>query len=604
MRKETKLTGITIVPGKGLGKAYFIGRASQQTSVVSISRQDVGDQIMRFNEIRESAKEDYRTYSRTMNGSNGGAKHESFDSSILNIYQHILDDPAFIGQVVETITTKLFDLETAIRLVSNDFIKRFDAAGTSYFKERSSDMVEICEKLISYIYQDEGRAKTFLEPIVLVVPRTFTPSDLLSYDISKIQAVVSASGGNTSHAAILARSYSIPVVSDIQKINENIRPGDELYVDATKATVIVRPSATIVSRYSKAKPENELLDQLSAKWNRPVYTRDGIKIDVLANISLSEDVDIANQCGSDGVGLVRTEYLLSNRKDFPSDEVQIEYYDKILRKNGRKECTIRMMDIGGDKIPAFFNMPAEFNPFMGWRAIRILLERKELFESQARAIMQAGRKYNYSIMLPMVTTLQEWLEAKAFIQKVAVKYNEKMPRIGVLFEVPLAILEMDTFMKEIDFASIGTNDLLQYLSAADRNNPKVNYLYNPIEPAFLRILKTAINTSKDNGKPLSICGEMAGNPFHTVLLIGLGLKRFSVIPRNIPIIKELVSSISFAEAQEAVSHMEAIESPEEVIRWVRRVNKRLAGDVLQKLPTVMVDTGESAAYTHPALKVL
>jgi phosphotransferase system enzyme I (PtsI) len=596
MRKEIKLTGMTIVPGRGLGKAYFTGRASQQSSAVSISRQDVGDQIMRFNEIREKAKETYRQYTKNLDGS------VSFDSSILNIYQHILDDPAFIGQVVETITTKLFDLETAIRIVSNDFIKRFEAAGTSYFKERSSDMVEICEKLITYIYADEGRAKTFIEPIVLVVPRTFTPSDLLSYDITKIQAVVSASGGNTSHAAILARSYSIPVVSDIQKINEFIRPGDELFVDANKSTVIVRPSAAIVARYGKMKPETDVLEKLMAKWNRPVYTRDGIKIDVLANISLPEDVEIANACGSDGIGLVRTEYLLSNRHDFPSNEVQLEYYEKIFRNNGHKECTVRMMDIGGDKVPEFFNMPNEFNPFMGWRAIRILLDRKELFESQLRAIMSAGRKYSYSIMLPMVTTLQEWVEAKVFIEKTAQKLGEKTPPCGVLFEVPLAILEMATFMKGIDFASVGTNDLLQYLSAADRNNPKVNYLYNPIEPAFLKIIKTAINISKDNGKPLSICGEMAGNPFHTILLIGLGLKRFSVIPRNIPIIKELVSNISFAEAQEAVSHMEAIESTEEVIRWVRRINKRLAGEVLLKLPTVMVDTGESATYAHASIK--
>jgi phosphotransferase system enzyme I (PtsI) len=229
-------------------------------------------------------------------------------------------------------------------------------------------------------------------------------------------------------------------------------------------------------------------------------------------------------------------------------------------------------------------MPVEYNPFMGWRAIRILLERKDLFETQLRAIMIAGERSNYKVMFPMVTTLAEWLEAKKIVKSVSKKLGLKMPELGVLFEVPLAILEMETFMKEIDFASIGTNDLLQYLSAADRNNPKVNYLYTPIEPAFLKILKSAIDVCKDNGKSISICGEMAGNPVYTVLLVGLGLKRFSVIPKNIPIIKELISNISFMEAAESASHLPAIESSSGISRWIGRVNKEMAGEILDKIP--------------------
>ena len=575
MRNVNKLTGITIVPGKGLGKAFFVGRALQQTSTVSISRQDVGDQIMQFNEIREKAKADYRQFL---------AEESSGSSSILHIYEHILDDPAFIGQVVETVSTKLYDLDTSIRLVSNDFIKRFNSAGTSYFKERSSDMVEICEKLVSYIGQDDGRARTFIDPVVLVVSRMFTPSDILSYDKSMIQAVVTASGGKTSHAAILARSYSIPVVSGIPNLSDHIHPGDQIYVDADKGHVFVRPTSAIVGKLSKRKLYDDTLEELKAKWQRPVYTRDGVHIEVLANISLPEDVDLANEFGADGIGLVRTEYLLSNRKNFPSEDIQYAYYREIFEKMGSKHSVIRLMDIGGDKVPAFLDMPAEYNPFMGWRAIRIFLERKELFKAQISSIMKAGKKHDYSVMLPMVTTLQELLVAKAFIAEVAEGMGVPPPKCGVLFEVPLAILEMDTFMKEIDFASIGTNDLIQYLSAADRNNAKVNYLYNPIEPAFLRIIHTAMATCNDCGKPVSICGEMAGNPFHTILLVGLGLKRFSVVPRNIPILKELISRISHAEAAEKVSHIDAIKSTEGMYEWLLNLNRRMLGDILDKLP--------------------
>jgi phosphotransferase system enzyme I (PtsI) len=583
MKKETKLLGIPVVSGWGMGKAYFVGRVVPQISTVSISRQDLGSEIMRFNEIRERAKLEYRQLLSELDK----GKKTFVDVSILNIYEHILDDPAFIGQVVETISTKLYDVETSIRLVSNDFIKRFDAAGTSYFKERSGDMVEICEKLISYLYEDEGHAKDFMEPVVLIVLRTFTPSDILAYDKSKIQAVVTASGGKTSHAAILARSYNIPVVSGIRNLSESIAPGDMLLVDAEKGVVYVRPPATVTTRYKKQTTVDVSLEEFKAKWQRPVYTRDGIKIDVVANISLPEDVDVAIEFGADGIGLVRTEYLLSNRKEMPALDVQIAYYESIFKKAGKKHSVIRLMDIGGDKVPQFFDMPPEFNPFMGWRAIRIYLERQDYFELQVEAIIKAGKSHDYSIMVPMVTTLQEWVDAKAIISAVAARLGIPMPRIGVLFEVPLAILELNMFLKEIDFASIGTNDLIQYLSAADRNNTKVNYLYNPIEPAFLRIIQKAIKTANDSGMPLSICGEMAGNPLHAVLLVGLGLRRFSVIPRTIPILKELISHLSYVEAAESISHIDAIDSTEDMSRWLRNLNKRLLGDVLAHLPVLV-----------------
>lgn len=581
MNEERKLTGITIVGGKGFGKAYFVGRAVQCESVVRISRQDVGDHILRLNEVREKARSDYRVYAESFDGSS------EFDTSILNVYEHILDDPAFIGQVVETISTKLYDLETAVRMVSNDFVKRFSAAGTSYFKERSADMVEICEKLIGYIHQDDGRPRTFTDEIVLVVPRAFTPSDILSYDTGKIQAVISASGGQTSHAAILARSYSIPVISGISNLSQHIRPGDELFVDADAATVQIRPPASVISRYRKRKRKSVGHEaDLMKKWRRPVYTMDGVRIEVLANVSLPEDVDVAVEHGADGIGLVRTEYLLSNRRDFPSQAVQQAYYKSIYQKIGRKECVVRMMDIGGDKIPEFFQMPVEYNPFMGWRAIRILLERRDLFEGQLTAILRASAKRNHRIMFPMVTTVAEWLEARDFVMETADKLGVKRPSCGVLFEVPLAILEIATFMKELDFASIGTNDLLQYLSAADRNNPKVNYLYDPIEPAFLKIIRSALDVSKENGVSLSVCGEMAGNPVNTPLLVGLGLNRFSVIPRSIPIIKEIISRISYGQVAESVSHMAAVERPEDTTQWVRRLNKRVLGDFLSKVPSL------------------
>jgi len=586
-KKETverlrELAGESVVSGWGVGKAYFVGNRSvqqqQEAAITAIKSEEVGKEIIRFNEIRDRAKKDYNELIRELDT-------DSTDASILNIYEHIIDDPAFIGQVVETVSVKLYDLETSIRLVSNDFIKRFESAGSSYFKERSSDMVEVCEKLVSYLRKDEGRAKTFADPVVIIVLRTFTITDILSYDRSKISAVITLSGGKTSHAAILARSYNIPVISGLRNLTDHIKPGDEVLVDSDAGKVYVQPDKAKVESYRRRTHGEEIYKALKSKWNRPVYTRDGIRMEVFANISLPEDMQEAVENGADGIGLVRTEYLLSNRKNMPTEDDHLGYYEAILGSSKGKHCTIRLMDIGGDKIPQFFEMPQEFNPFMGWRAIRIFLERKEIFETQVSAILKAGRGHDYSIMIPMVTTLQEWIEAKTFIREVVSKLGVmKMPRCGVLFEVPLAILEMNTFMKEIDFASIGTNDLIQYLSAADRNNSKVNYLYNPVEPAFLRIIRNAIKCANDNGMPLSICGEMAGNPLHTVLLAGLGLRRFSVMPRSIPLIKEILSNVSFAEAAESISHIDVIESTEEMMQWLKNLNMRLLGDVLKRIP--------------------
>ncbi len=568
------MDGISIVEGKGVGKAYFVGRSIVNEDVVNISRQDVGDNIMRFNEVRKKAKEEYRKYQEENNTS------LSFDSSIMKIYQNIIDDPAFVGQVVDSISNNLHDVETAIKSVSNDFIKRFNAAGTSYFKERSSDMVEVCEKLISYLHVDDGRPKVFANNIVLVVLRAFTPSDILSCDIEKIAGIVSISGGKTSHAAIIARSHSIPVVSGIRNLSKMIRPGDELYVDADEAKVYIKPDEDIKAHLSKkSKKSTQIIRTLKEKWNRPVYSKDGVPFTVLANVALPEDAEVALNYGADGIGLVRTEYLLSNRKQFPSETDQILYYRSILENLKNKECIIRMMDIGGDKVPEFFNMPAEFNPFMGWRAIRILLERRDIFELQLRSIMTAGEDREYKIMFPMVTLRDEWYEAKKFVKEVADKMGVKVPECGVLFEVPLAILEIGSFMKEMDFASIGTNDLLQYLCAADRNNPKVNHLYNPVEPAFLKILREAIIASRDEGVPLSICGEMAGDLRNTVILAGLGLRRFSVIPKAIPRIKEILSKINVSEINESLIHLDAVKTSEGMKKWVDNLNKEVLEDI-------------------------
>ena len=580
MAKTIEYNGVSIVDGKGFGKAYFIGRVVQEFEIIKVESDKILYEIERFDDIRSEVKEYYKQYRASLEDKNT----EQSENSILKIYEHIIDDPAFTGQVTRYVTSEHYSLESAIRSVSKEFIDKFNSAGTSYFRDRSSDMVEICEKLVSHLSGGANKKITFSEDVVLVINRSFTPSDLINYNTDRIKAVISVSAGKTSHASILARSYGIPVISGIDNLGDIISPNDELLVDCSESKLFVHPTKKMIKEYFLSNEELNRVRELGAnKWKGPVYTRDGASVSVLANISFESDVEVTLKSGADGIGLVRTEYLLSEREDFPTEDEQFEYYSKIFECNGKnKETIIRVMDIGGDKAAKFLRMPKEDNPFMGWRAVRILLEKKDLFVTQLRAIMRAGKGKNYGIMFPMVTALFEWVEIRKFTETVAADMGIKCPPLGILFEVPLAILEMDMFLKDIEFASIGTNDLLQYLSAADRNNNKVNYLYNPAEPAFLKIIKSAIDGCKDRGIPISICGEMAGNPVFTQLLIGIGLNRFSVIPGSIPVIKEIISNVHFSEVREEVSHLISVANIDDITNWIENKNREVLGEIFDR----------------------
>ncbi len=571
--------GISIVEGLGFGKAHFIGRAVKDFKIRTIAQELILEEIEMFDRIREEVKTYYRDYQESLLVD----KESGTENAMIQIYEHMVDDPAFTGQVTRYVTSKRYSLESSIRCVSKEFIDRFNAADTSYFRERSSDMVEICEKLISFLHGENHTKISFSEDVVLVVNRSLTPSDLINYDLTHVKGVVSVTAGKTSHAAILARSYSIPVVSGFDNLTELVTPDDAILVDAYTGAVIIDPSEDSIEKYREYQEDlKNAKEQGARRWHVPVYTRDGVPVSVMANISFESDVEFATKNGADGVGLVRTEYLLSERESFPSEEEQFTYYSHILDNMGERETVIRVMDIGGDKAAKFLRMPKEDNPFMGWRAVRILLEREDLFTTQLRAILRAGEGRNYCIMFPMVTAISEWKQLKVFTEKVAADLDIPCPQLGILFEVPLAILEIESFLKDIDFASIGTNDLLQYLSAADRNNTKVNYLYNPLEPAFLRIIKGAIDSCKDKGLPISICGEMAGNPLYTLLLIGLGLTRFSVIPSNIPVIKEIVSNVNSTELREEIAHILSLDNSEAITDWVDNMNNNIIGDIFKR----------------------
>ncbi|OGS34746.1 MAG: phosphoenolpyruvate--protein phosphotransferase [Elusimicrobia bacterium RIFOXYB2_FULL_49_7] len=577
MSEQTKFKGIPIVSGRGIGKACFPGRPLRVTPMQAISKKNIENQISLFHQLREAAKHYYSHHIRQMVEINPDIQ----EFSVLNIYKQLLDDPIFISEVVGLVSRLRIDIETAIRTVADDFIIRFDAAQTAYFRERSGDMVEVREKLISLIPNSKP-PELPASCIILIVPGVLTPSDFLKFDKSAVKGIVALNAGPTSHAAILARTYGIPVVSGIQNLKELIHSDDEVLVNGYEGSVYINPDITLIRSLRADQALNKKIKILSDKHAFPVSTTDGVPVSVLANVALPDDVDLARRYGADGIGLVRSEFLYFMHTHLPTALEQQHYFENLFKRAKGKELIIRLFDLGGDKRPPQLELPKEINPFIGSRGIRILLKRKEFFVEHLSAIMKAAHGRQYAIMIPMVTTLNEWKEAKAIIDNTAQQSGLSSPPCGILLEVPLAILEADRFLPHVDFMSLGTNDLIQYLSAVDRGNTNVAHLYNPIEPAFLRILRKTIQATQDGGKTISICGEMGGIPLYTILLLGLGLKRFSMVPRNIPIIKSILSRISSQTASAMTQEILINCSPLDMTKQIVLLNKKVLGSAYRE----------------------
>ncbi|MDR0303306.1 MAG: phosphoenolpyruvate--protein phosphotransferase [Chitinispirillales bacterium] len=583
MQSKSKIhAGISIVSGKGYGKAVIIHADPCSFTVMKIEQKMVKDEIKRFENARNKANKYYDDYTKTNVISSG----KDSDVSIIEMYKYIVNDKTLTKQVLYNISNEYYTAESAVRIVMENIIETFKVTDSEYFKERGKDVEEVRNKILFYLTGDGEKSNTpFKEDVVLIIKRSLLLSDIIGNNVEKIKAIVCTSSGKTSHAVIVARSNSIPVMAISDFTTLNIDDGIEVFVDCDAGTLTIEPSDNILDIYYTYVNEIKLQKRkLSDYLNKPVFTRDGIMVLVMANVSLESDVSLALNNGADGIGLVRTEILFNKNFDFPTESDQIKYYNAIFDNVEKsKNICIRVIDIGGDKIFNYMDVYEEENPFMGCRSVRIYREKRELFEVQIKAILKAGKGRKYRIMYPMITTFSEWNELRTFTKEIAEDLGLECPELGVLFEVPLAILEISTFLDTISFASIGTNDLIQYLSAADRGNAKVNYLYNPIEPAFLKIIKTAIDECNLKGKPVSLCGDMASHPEFTILLLGLGLLNFSVAPPMIQIIKEIIVSVSIAEIKEETNHMLSnLKSTEIVAEWIDYMNDKYCKLVFSK----------------------
>lgn len=478
-----------------------------------------------------------------------GADHALiFDAHLL-----FLEDPVFLGALTEEIDSAGVGVMKAVSEVSRRFIDMFTGLDDEYLRERASDLHDVSTRLLDVLSGVDRTLDITLDNTV-VVAHDLTPSDTASMDKSKVAALVTDVGGKTSHTAIMSRSLGIPAVVGLGSLSSKVRDGDHILVDGVRGEVILDPTMEEIAvfeedeaGYIAAQRELLALAQVEA------VTKDGKRIEIAANIGKPSEVDAVLASGADGIGLYRTEFLYMNREELPTEEEQFSAYKVVLERMGDKPVLIRTLDVGGDKRLTYLSMPREINPFLGYRAIRLCLDRPDMFKDQLRALLRASIYGNLKVMFPMISGIGEYHAAMALVEECrqeltarGIPYRQDM-QWGIMIEIPSAAILADELAEEADFFSIGSNDLIQYTLAADRMSEKVSYLYDPMHPAVLRLIKITIDGAHAKGKWCGMCGEMASDPAVIPLLVSMGLDEFSMSPVSILPAKRIILELDSRE---------------------------------------------------------
>lgn len=508
----------------------------------------------------------------------GESSAEIIDSHIM-----IATDPSFYKDVEREIRSGHIRAGAAVEKVIKCYISTFSEISDEYLRERAADIKDVGERILRNLLKMPPTGLDLLDTEVIVVAKDISPSDTIMLDRAYIKGLATDVGGRTSHAAILARSLEIPAVLGLKTITEVVSQGEQIIIDGSEGLVLSNPTTIEIDEYAEKKEKEKTSKaQLDAFKLLPADTLDGHNVHVVANIGSPDDVESVIQYGGEGIGLYRTEFLFMKSDHLPTEEEQFIAYKVVAEKMVGKPTIIRTIDIGGDKKLTCFTMPIELNPFLGWRAIRICLDEPTIFKVQLRAILRASAFGNLLIMYPMISGISELrkanailAEAKSELQTKGIRFDHNI-KVGVMIEIPTAALTADCLIKEADFFSIGTNDLCQYALAVDRMNEKICDLYQPLHPGVLRLIKTVIDTAHLNGKITGMCGEMAGDPLVTALLLGLGLDEFSMSASSIPEVKKAIRSLTLKDARVIAESAMGMETHEEITAYLEKVRDNLA----------------------------
>ena len=502
------------------------------------------------------------------------------EAAVFDAHINMANDPELLSQTTDKIKAESVNASYAFDEVSTMFITMFESMDNEYFRERAADIKDIKKRILAHLLGVKVNDPSTIDEQVVIIAEDLTPSDTAQLDRNFVKGFATNIGGRTSHSAIMARSLEIPAVVGTKTILEDVKDGDMIILDGLEGNVIINPSADQVSHYEEVAKAYEAQKAEWAKLkNEKTVSKDGQHVELAANIGTPNDVEGVLGNGGEAVGLYRTEFLYMGRDNFPTEEEQFEAYKAVLEAMGEKPVVVRTLDIGGDKELPYLHLPKEMNPFLGYRAVRLCLDNTDLFRTQLRALLRASAYGKLRIMFPMIATLNEFraakallLEEKAKLVSEGVTVSDEI-EVGMMVEIPSAAVLADQFAKEVDFFSIGTNDLIQYTMAADRMNEKVSYLYQPYNPSILRLVKMVIDAAHKEGKWTGMCGEMAGDQTAIPLLLGLGLDEFSMSATSILPARSLISKLSKAEMAELAAEALNKSTVEEVIELVENIQK-------------------------------
>ncbi|HFQ1399753.1 phosphoenolpyruvate--protein phosphotransferase [Staphylococcus aureus] len=568
------IKGIAASDGVAIAKAYLLVEPDL-TFDKNEKVTDVEGEVAKFNSAIEASKVELTKIRNNAEVQLGADKAAIFDAHLL-----VLDDPELIQPIQDKIKNENANAATALTDVTTQFVTIFESMDNEYMKERAADIRDVSKRVLSHILGVELPNPSMIDESVVIVGNDLTPSDTAQLNKEFVQGFATNIGGRTSHSAIMSRSLEIPAIVGTKSITQEVKQGDMIIVDGLNGDVIVNPTEDELIAYQD-KRERYFADkkELQKLRDADTVTVDGVHAELAANIGTPNDLPGVIENGAQGIGLYRTEFLYMGRDQMPTEEEQFEAYKEVLEAMNGKCVVVRTLDIGGDKELSYLNLPEEMNPFLGYRAIRLCLAQQDIFRPQLRALLRASVYGKLNIMFPMVATINEFREAKAILleEKENLK-NEGHDisddiELGIMVEIPATAALADVFAKEVDFFSIGTNDLIQYTLAADRMSERVSYLYQPYNPSILRLVKQVIEASHKEGKWTGMCGEMAGDETAIPLLLGLGLDEFSMSATSILKARRQINGLSKNEMTELANRAVDCATQEEVIELVNNYVK-------------------------------
>ena len=563
-----KIKGIGASDGYSIAKAYKFAQAE-----VVVNRQTVADAEAEIKKLEAALEASRLQLVEIMEKTRLNLDEEH--AAIFDAHIQILTDPELTGGSFDMIRQENVNGDFAFREVANTFISMFETMEDEYLRERAADMKDVSKRVLCNFQGIVIQDPTQIKEEVIIVAKDLTPSDTALLDKRFVKGFVTDIGGRTSHSAIMARTLEIPAVVGTQNGYEQIDDGQILILDGVSGSVLTEALAETLVEYQKKRQDwLEQKEMLKAYKDKQTLTADGCHVELAANIGSPEDAQGAQDNGAEAIGLYRTEFLYMGNTHFPTEEEQLAAYRAVLEKMGDKGVVVRTLDIGGDKELSYYDLPKEMNPFLGNRAVRLCLSEPDIFKTQLRALLRASVYGNLKIMFPMIATLDEFRAAKEILLRVKEELEQEGHAVGafelgIMIEIPAAAVLAHAFAKEVDFFSIGTNDLIQYSFAADRMNQKVSYLYQPYHPALLHLIKNVIDAAHNEGKWTGMCGEMAGELTAAPLLLGLGLDEFSMSASSILKIRRLLSGVTKEQCRELAEAALLCTTQEEVTSLVK-----------------------------------